>query len=282
MQQFQKETWQILKQDLKECSFPVRLEHLYKYRPAEVLLLRDGYDVRFNELFKATLLDLIYKKVIHYEMHQHFEVKTKYFACLSIGKNYHSYAAKEYETAFALHLLKGDRIFLSEFIKKYLIRYKNQKQIKNQIIKTSLPDLFDRNFLDGVFNRYKRNDHAKKMYGKIVYEIQYLESLLQDKQSDNESLLKLLTSINGNILFLDAKNNPVLKEIEKEIQKQILQKNDTDIDLYDVEISFDFLDAAFSTFDFSSFEGSGCGDFGGGGSDGSWELFDLDMDLDFS
>ena len=67
------------------------VDYLYRFTPAEILILRYGYDVSLTDIFKYTLLDLIYKKVIRYDLLQYFEIKTKYFLCFSKGETYTTY-----------------------------------------------------------------------------------------------------------------------------------------------------------------------------------------------
>lgn len=257
----------------------MELVYLKKYTPAEILLLRDGYSVKLTDIFKYTLIDLIYKKVIRYDLLQHFEVASKFFISLSKGENYHDYIPQSHEETLMLVLANKERLFINDFIKKYLVKFDNEKQIKNQIINNSLTTAFDRSFLDGIFNRYTRNDEAIKWNGAIFAEIQQLEAYVANKDISSEMILEILSAINGNILFLDKESNPIIKEIEKEIQRQLNKDSNADFDIIDVDFSFSFLDMAFNHLSFSDidFDGGGGGDFGGGGADGDWDFLDIDF-----
>lgn len=254
--------------------------YLKKYIPAEILLLRDGYDAKINDIFKYSLIDLIYKKVIKYELLQHFEVETKFFVCLSKGDNYNFYKSQPFESTIIEVLADKERLFLSDFIKKYLCHFKNAKQIKNQIINyNNLKVVFERSFLDSIINKYTRNEDAFRCYDLILNEISEVEKFISNKTISTETIIETICSINGNILFIDKECNPIIKEIEREIQRQLIRDDDNDIDFYDIDFSFTFLDIILdnhSTID--AFNGGEGGDFGGGGSDGDWDFPDIDLD----
>ena len=153
-------------------------------------------------------------------------------------------------------------------------------EIKNSIIEQQLEGCFDRSFLDGLFNRYKRNEHAKVLYRNIETELRILEAELQKNNVVSEENIKQLASLNGNILFLNKDTCPIIKDIEKEIQHQLNKDNRSDFDFGAVDFSSGLLDIAFSSLDAGGFDfdGFGGGDFGGGGADGSWDILDISFD----
>jgi uncharacterized membrane protein YgcG len=256
------------------------VDYLYRFTPAEILILRDGYDVKLSDIFKFTFVDLIYKKVICFDLLQHFEVKTKFFISISKGLNYHQYNANQHEVNFKLTIKNHERLLLNEYVRDYLKKSKNGNQIINSIIEQQLEGCFDRSFLDGLFNRYKRNEHAKVLYRNIETELRILEAELQKNNVVSEENIKQLTSLNGNILFLNKDTCPIIKDIEKEIQYQLNKDNRSDFDFGAVDFSSGLLDIAFSSLDTSGFDfdGFGGGDFGGGGTDGSWDILDISFD----
>jgi hypothetical protein len=120
------------------------------------------------------------------------------------------------------------------------------------------------------------------MFNDIDSEIKSVEFYL-NQNIDVSKKTTLLQQLYGNILFLDDEHIPIVKEVEREILKQLNKKNDDDFDLdiFDSGFSTDLFNTSFTFFDDIDFDGGGGGDFGGGGADGGWDLLDAVSDIDF-
>jgi hypothetical protein len=260
----------------------MELKYLNSYSPAEILLLRNGYTVNLTDILKYTVIDLLFKDVIHFELVQHFEMKNKFFIQFSKGDNFNDYQPKKQEQAF-IHILSNiDGILLEDYLKKYFHHFKNEKKIKNLIVENYLNVYFERSLIDGIFNKYSRKSSANVMFNDIDSEIKSVEFYL-NQNIDVSKKTTLLQQLYGNILFLDDEHIPIVKEVEREILKQLNKKNDDDFDLdiFDSGFSTDLFNTSFTFFDDIDFDGVGGGDFGGGGADGGWDLLDAVSDIDF-
>lgn len=260
----------------------MNLKYLNKYSPAEILLLRDGYKAKLSDILKHTVIDLLFKEVIHFELVQHFEIKNKLFIQFSKGDNFNNYIPRKQEQVFVDILTNVDEILLENYLKKYFQHFNNEKKIKNLIIENYLNAHFEKSFIDNIFNKFTRKPSANVLFNGIDNEIKSVEFYLNQNIDVNEKST-LLQQLYGNILFLDDEHIPIIKEVEREILKQLNKKNDYDFDLdiFDIAFSTDIFNSSFSTLDDIDFDGGGGGDFGGGGADGGWDMLDTFSDIDF-
>ncbi len=209
------------------------MEILEKLAPAETHLIRANKDSTYKELLKLTLADLCLKKVLRIEekrIQSHPRNPIRVLKYVTAGKNLPRYQHKLHEFPFLSPFLKNleIEILFNQFVK---LVYENGDGIKSYVHDALLQNVGMR--------KYFKTDFFRMMLGKIILTtdgeyartkidqaIQQLETELPNiMHADKRKALAILKRIGGNVFLIRGLEFELLKEIDKELSKE-LERND--------------------------------------------------------
>ena len=247
------------------------MDVLSKLTPSETHLIRENSNASFKDLLKFTLIDLILKKALKSEEHEHQSHPSnpvRLINYISPGAKFESYSYRPHELVFLEPFLKSRDL---EIMFRHLVKmgYENARNRRKFIF----DDLYHNEMVkrcihNNLFYRYvgpiSLTAEGNKAKSLIDKDIESLEKKLPDLiENDPKAALEILNRITGNIFLLKSFDFELLRKIDDELTKEIAKRSDDGTS--GCGGCFVFIDSYSDAFDggFDSADGSdgggGCG-----------------------
>lgn len=200
------------------------MKHLFKFSPAETLIVKNGEKALLSDLLKYTLMDLLLKQVLTIEEVQRQPSPrdpAKTYKYITRGENFTKYPIRSHETVFTSTFQENAEIKLlfRNLVKVAYQRAKSERSYYPLLINNeNLKAVFTRDLIHRVFGGFSYTAEGKIVKKELESEIADLESSLPEIiRSDRERGTDILRKIGGNIFLLKGMDVALAKEIDKEL-----------------------------------------------------------------
>ena len=204
------------------------MTHLFRFSPAETLVIKSGEKAPLRDLLKYTLMDLLLKQVLIIEEVQRQPnprdpIRT--YKYITTGKNFITYPFKSHETVFTSIFQENVEIKLlfRNLVKVAYQRAKSERFYYPLLINNeNLKVVFIRTFINKLFGGFSYSSDGTMVKKELESEIADLESNLPEIiKHDKNRGLEILKKIGGNIFLLKGIDFALSKEIDKELFEEM-------------------------------------------------------------
>jgi len=202
--------------------------HLFRFSPAETLVIKSGEKAPLSDLLKYTLMDLLLKQVLIIEEIQRQPnprdpIRT--YKYITTGENFIKHPFKSHEIVFTSMFQENAEIKLL-FRNLVKVAYQNAKSEYNYypllINSANLKAVFIRTFIQRIFGGFSYTSDGTTIKKELESEIAELETKLPEIiKNDKNRGLEILKKIGGNIFLLKGVDFALSKEIDKELFEEM-------------------------------------------------------------
>ncbi|MDN5211913.1 hypothetical protein QQ020_07615 [Fulvivirgaceae bacterium BMA12] len=249
------------------------MEILHQLTPAEAFLIREAKAASFRDLLKYTLIDLMFKKVLRCEEHEHKahpNDPARIIHYVGRGLRYDGFRPKPHEWVFLKPFsYQEDLVIMFRHVVK--MGYENagsrRGYLFDKILQSSdLAGYFRGGWLNRWLVSVQLTERGQQVREAINRAVDELERKLPDLiRSDLPAAMEILKKINGNVLLLQSFDFELLKQIDDEFGRSVAQRETgtssgcTGCFVYHDTYGHDF-DSGYDSVDGG---GSGCGGMSG-------------------
>jgi hypothetical protein len=193
--------------------------HLGELSPAETALILFGMDAPFDDLFRLTFIDLIYRNVLDFEKISHQaspEDELRTYIYIKKGTAFENYTPLLHELIFVNPFKdQFEKILLRTTVKIANDNVCTSGWYRNQIIKNGrLNEFIHQSFIQKILGKFSLTVQGIELKTVLTSELENLKQILQENP---DLITEVVKTLNGNLFLINDQSNDLLKEFDQDL-----------------------------------------------------------------